>query len=247
MPLFRDPARFFGMVERDEFLFVANKASSSRGSVPAVEPDLPASSQSVAEAAALPYWEDTAKAAPEPITPLPGSAATPAAGSTPPVPTATAPPPLPTVMRATLANAPVVPSTPTSSGSNPANAPIVIPTTTFRVAVISPTIDEAEAYVQGISTNEAALAANAAALQRARNLSQWARQTLANLPVTEPPAVRTACDGALHDFSAKIESLQQERLDLLRARSMQQRTLAGKLQTEKLPALLASLPEQNAL
>jgi hypothetical protein len=229
-PLFRDPARFLGQLdERDEWMWVANnRGAKASASVPAVEPDLPAASPTVSEATAVQYWEDPAAAKPEPITPIPA-----------PVPVSGQPP------ATTDGGIPVARAIPVKPGAEPtAKKPEEIPASSFRVAVLSPTIDEAEAYVEGIAANEAALAGNSAALQRARLFAYWAGQT-AELSMAGP--WKQTCEASAAAYAEKIEKLRQERMELLSARAAQQRALAGKLRNERLPELLKSLPETRGI
>lgn len=224
-PIFHDPSRFLGMLERNEWIQARNPLPSS--SVPALEPELPMRSPTLEEASAVTYWED---------------------------PKAVVIPPVPGEMPGGASRAPAAGPGPATASTPGAAAPAATPPpapapsqATYRVAVLLPKIDEAETYVQTIAANEASLTENAASLQRATHVAQWIGQLMPALPATVSEDLRARCQAVQGQYTAGAEQLRAERFDLFCARSAARRALEHDLRDKRLPELISSLNATKSL
>ena len=240
--MFNDPSRFIGWNERPHWIQV--KGAPIRSAGPFSEPELPEQGGgqplSLRDAAALGYWENPGQQ------PTPASAAGPA-GATEAEPVPPAVPGRKQASRSEIAPVPVdAPPTAAAPAAPAAPPESEQDRTACCVVVLLPKIDEAEAYVQAMAANEGALAANSAALGRARSVHAWLAEAAALLPEAEAE-VRLACEEAIIKGEAEIDKLNRERFDILCERSLTRRKLEHTLREERLPALVAGFANKRSL
>lgn len=231
-PIFRDPGRFLGALEQPEWIRCANAPALTRAEIEA-EAQLPTktaepATNEILANSDLSYWEN----------PNSGDAAVPVLPAIPVDPT-------PSNQSARGRGGKNIPTAPKAApeDSAPATPP---PAPTWHVAIVTPTVEDSENYIQELVGSEIAISENASALCRTVNSLRWIREVLslqdgAPAPAPNPAAEEPAPDATreLARLQVRLEQLQKERLSALAQRSALRRAMEEKIRAEQLPKLKA--------